>query len=149
MVEYLPILVEGQTQVYIPIKHERYVVKVYVLYESDTGYLSIFVVYTGEDMSYPEPGIVIPKPVNTNIIVIPKPVNTNGNPSKAVLSILECLYGQGYQLALDNLYTSSGLLHEKILRLIRSSVICWFTLPSAAVRTFLIFFLNAYNFCLS
>ena len=85
-------------KVYIPNKRERYGVKVYMLCESETGYLSNFIVYTGEDMKYPEPSVTLPEPFEHY-----------GNPSKVVLSLLEGFYNKGYQLALDNLYTSPEL----------------------------------------
>ena len=87
-------------KVYIPNKRERYGVKVYMICESETGYLCNFIVYTGEDTLYP------PSSIN-----LPKPFESYGNPSKVVLSLMEGFYNLGYQLAVDNLYTSPELLH--------------------------------------
>jgi len=43
-------------------------------------------------------------------VVLPKPFEDYKNPSKVVLSLMVDLYGKGYNLALDNLYTSPDLL---------------------------------------
>jgi len=86
-------------KIYIPNKRERYGVKIYMLCESSTGYLPNFIVYWGADTDYPEPAVVLPKPFKDY-----------KNPSKVVLSLMVDLYGKGYNLALDNLYTSPDLL---------------------------------------
>ena len=45
-----------------------------------------------------------------SIITLPKPFEDYSNPSKIVLSLFEGFYNAGYNLALDNLYTSPELL---------------------------------------
>ena len=67
--------------------------------EIHTGYLSDFIVYTGADTVYFEPSITLPKPFEDY-----------SNPSNIVLSPLGRFYNAGYNLALDNLYTSPELL---------------------------------------
>ena len=62
-----------KVKVYIPSKRERYGMKIYMLCESHTGYLS--------DTVYPEPSITLPKPFEDY-----------SNPSKIVLSLLEGFY---------------------------------------------------------
>ena len=47
---------------YIPTKHERYGVKLFMLCESNTGYLSNFIIYTGATTAYPVGPLVLPKP---------------------------------------------------------------------------------------
>ncbi|XP_066920134.1 piggyBac transposable element-derived protein 4-like [Clytia hemisphaerica] len=84
---------------YIPNKRERYGIKIYMLCESSTGYLSDFIVYTGADTIYPAPDVPLPK----NFLEYT-------NPSKVVLSLMTGYYNKGYNLALDNLYTSPELL---------------------------------------
>ena len=41
-----------------------------------------------------------------SIITLPKPFEDYSNPSKIVLSLFEGFYNAGYNLTLDNLYTS-------------------------------------------
>ena len=65
-------------KVHIPSKRERYGIKIYMLCESHTGYLSDFIVYTGVDTVYPEPGITLPKPFEDY-----------SSPSEIVLILLE------------------------------------------------------------
>ncbi|XP_066924070.1 piggyBac transposable element-derived protein 4-like [Clytia hemisphaerica] len=86
-------------RMYIPNKRERYGIKIYMLCESSTGYLSDFIVYTGADTIYPAPDVPLPK----NFLEYT-------NPSKVVLSLMTGYYNKGYNLALDNLYTSPELL---------------------------------------
>ena len=85
--------------VYIPSKREHYGIRIYMLCESQTGYLSDFIVYTGADTVYPEPSITLPKPSEDY-----------SNLSKIILSLLEGFYHARYNLALDNLYTLPELL---------------------------------------
>ena len=85
-------------KVYIPSKRERYGVKIYMLCESATGYLSNFIVYCGEDTSYQAPPVVLPKDFESYT-----------NPEKVVLTLLEQYWEQGYKVILDNLYTSPDL----------------------------------------
>ena len=70
-----------------------------MLCESETGYLSNFIVYTGADTVYPEPDVLLPKAFDEYT-----------NYSKVVLSLICDYYNQGYNVALDNLYTSPELL---------------------------------------
>lgn len=86
-------------RMYIPSKRERYGVKIYMICESDSGYLSNFIVYTGADTKYPPPSIPLPKEFDDY-----------SNPSKVVLSLMEGFYSKGYNIVLDNLYTSPELL---------------------------------------
>ena len=48
-------------RVYIPSKSERYSVKVYMLFESSTGYLWSFLIYSGADTDYSPPSVDLPK----------------------------------------------------------------------------------------
>ena len=91
-------------RMYIPNERERYGVKIYMICESETGYLSNFIVYTGADTKYPRPTIPLPKGFDEYT-----------NPSKVVLSLMEGFYNQGYNIALDNLYTSPELLKALFL----------------------------------
>ena len=91
-------------KMYIPSKRERYGIKIYMLCESDTGYLFDFIVYTGADTKYPVP-----------TVPFPKDFDQYKNPSKVFLSLMEGYYGCGYNLALDNLYTSPELLKALFL----------------------------------
>ena len=84
---------------YIPTKRERYGVKIYMLCESDTAYLWKFIIYTGAETIYPVPNIPLLKSFDDYKI-----------PSKIVLSLMNGLYNQGYNVTLDNLYTSPELL---------------------------------------
>ena len=84
---------------YIPSKRECYGVKIYMLCESDTAYLWKFIVYTGAETIYHVPSISLLKPFTEYKI-----------PSKIVLSLMDGLYNKGYNVTLDNLYTSPELL---------------------------------------
>ena len=66
--------------------------------ESPTGYLFNFIVYTGADTAYPNPGLNFPKSFDDY-----------SNPQKVVLSLMKNLYNQGYTMVSDNLYTSPEL----------------------------------------
>ena len=93
-------------RIYIPSKRERYGIKIYMLCESDTGYLSDFIVYTGADTKYPPPSVQLPKQFDEY-----------ENPSKVVLSLMEGFYQKGYNIVLDNLYTSPELLKALYLNI--------------------------------
>ena len=71
-------------KMYIPSKRERYGIKIYMLCESETGYLHDFIVYTGADTKYPVPSFPLPKDFAEY-----------KNPSKVVLSLMEGYYGAG------------------------------------------------------
>ena len=91
-------------RMYIPSKRERYGIKIYMLCESDTGYLVDFIIYTGADTKYPKP-----------TVPLPKNFDDYKNPSKVVLSLMEGYYNYGHNLALDNFYTSPELLKALFL----------------------------------
>jgi len=76
-------------RMYIPSKRERYRIKIYMICESDTGYLSNFIVYTGDDTKYPQPSVPLPKEFDEYT-----------NPSKVVLTLMEGFYGKGHNLAI-------------------------------------------------
>lgn len=82
--------------IYIPSKRERYGVKLYMLNESDSGYLCKFIIYTGASIEYPP----------FTKIKISKGFEDFKNPSKVVLSLMDELLDKGYKLTLDNFYTS-------------------------------------------
>ena len=58
--EYL-LLWKGRFRVYIPSKRERCGIKIYMLCDSETGYLLNHIVYTGADTVYLTPQINLPK----------------------------------------------------------------------------------------
>ena len=89
---------------YIPGKRERYGIKIYMLCESESAYLWKFLIYTGAATVYPVPSINLPKPFEEY-----------KNPSKVVLSLMGVLYNQGYNVTLDNLYTSPELLRVLLM----------------------------------
>ena len=64
-------------KIYIPSKRERYGIKLCMVSESDTGYLRIFIIYTGTSTVYQEPTKELSKPFDNYL-----------NPSKVVLSLL-------------------------------------------------------------
>ena len=97
----------------IPSKRERYGIKLYVVYESDTGYLLRFIVYTGGSTVYQEP-----------VEELSKQFDDHANPSKVVLSLLRGFYNKGYCVILDNFYTSSEITKE----LLSLEVNCYGTL---------------------
>ena len=90
---------QAKIQSIIPSKRERYEIKIYMLCESHTGYLSDFIVYTGADTVYPEPRIILPKLCEDY-----------SNPLKIVLSLLEGFYNAGDNLSLHDLYALPELL---------------------------------------
>ena len=61
--------------IYIPSKRERYGIKIYMIPESDTGYLVFFIDYCGSDPKHPPPEKELPKKFDDF-----------SNPSKVVLS---------------------------------------------------------------
>ena len=83
-------------KIYVPSKRERYGVKLYMLNESDSGYLRKFIIYTAASTKYP--------PFTTT--KISKDFDDFKNPSKVVLSLMDELFDEGYKLTLDNFYTS-------------------------------------------
>ena len=86
-------------RVYIPNKRERYGVKIYMLCESDSGYLMSFIIYCGADTKYNPPAD----------INLPKNFDEYKSPSKVVLSLASSILNQGYCVIVDNLYTSPEL----------------------------------------
>ena len=100
--EYLP-LWKGRLafKTYIPSKQERYCIKLYMVCESDTGYLLRFIVYTGGSTVYQEP-----------VEELSKQFDDYTNPSKVVLSLLRGFYNKGYCVTLDNFYTSPEIAKE-------------------------------------
>ena len=94
--EYLSLWKERlKFRMYIPSKRKCFGIKVYMLCESSTGSLYNFIVYTGADITYPDPGLNFPKGFDDY-----------SNPSKLALSLMKNLYNQSYAMVLDNLYTS-------------------------------------------
>ena len=81
-----------------------------MLCESSTGYLWSFIIYSGADRQPPPP-------LSVDLL---KSFNDYSNPSKIVLSLAEGLFGQGYCIIVDNLYTSPELL----LALYKNNVDC-------------------------
>ena len=73
---------------YLPAKPIKWGVKVWVLAESDTGYLSRFQVYTGREPGGQERGLT----------------------HRVVTDLVDHLYGQYTQVYFDNFYTSTDLL---------------------------------------
>ena len=73
---------------YLPAKPIKWGVKVLVLAESDTGYLSRFQVYTGREPGGQERGLT----------------------HRVVTDLVDHLYGQYTQVYFDNFYTSTDLL---------------------------------------
>ncbi|XP_068113414.1 piggyBac transposable element-derived protein 4-like [Hyperolius riggenbachi] len=78
---------------YIPSKHTRYGVKMYKLCESTSGYTWSFRIYEGKDSQLEPPGC-------------PDYIGTNG---KVVWDLITPLLNNGYNLYLDNFYTSIPL----------------------------------------
>ena len=81
-------------------KRERYGVKFYMLCKIASAYLYSFKVYYGSGTTYPEPNGIEP----------PKPYEEYSTYSNVVLSLMDGLYGDGYCVTLDNLYTEPYLL---------------------------------------
>ena len=75
-----------------------YETKLYMLCESSTGYLCKFIVYTGPDRAYPDPGLNFPKGFGDC-----------SNPSNVVLPLIKNLYNYGYTMVINNLYASPEL----------------------------------------
>ena len=69
-----------------------------MLCESSTGYLCKFIVYTGPDRAYPDPGLNFPKGFGDF-----------SNPSNVVLPLIKNLYNYGYTMVINNLYASPEL----------------------------------------
>ena len=88
-------------KIYIPSKRERYGIKLYMVCESDTGYLPRFIVYTGASTVYQEP-----------VEELSKQFDDYSNPSKVILSLLRGFYNKGHCVTLDNFYTSPGIAKE-------------------------------------
>ena len=82
-------------------KRERYGIKLYMVCESNTGYLLQFIVYSGASTVYQEPVVEVSKQFENYI-----------NPSKVVLSLLHGFYNKGYCVTLDNYYTSSEIVKD-------------------------------------
>ena len=71
-------------RVYIPSKRERYGIKIFMLCESKTGYLSNFIIYTGSSIDYGDcQNIVLPGMDNRNL---PPSFENYKSLSKVVLS---------------------------------------------------------------
>ena len=66
-----------------------------MLCENDTAYLWKIIIYTGAETIYPVPNIPLLKSFDDYKI-----------PSKIVLSLMNGLYNPGYNVTLDNLYTT-------------------------------------------
>nr|XP_039258488.1 piggyBac transposable element-derived protein 4-like [Styela clava] len=75
---------------FIPSKRVRFGIKVWVLAESKTGYVSKFQVYTGRDQRVQEVGLA----------------------SRVVDDLIEPFLGKGYHLYVDNFYTSPDLFRN-------------------------------------
>ncbi|XP_066915080.1 piggyBac transposable element-derived protein 4-like [Clytia hemisphaerica] len=106
-------------RVYIPNKRERYGVKLYMLCESGSGYLSNFIIYTGATTVYTPP---------TGVFNFPTEFEDLKNPSKVVLSLLGDLLGKGHSVTLDNYYTSPEVANC----LLKARTDCYGTLRAKA-----------------
>lgn len=84
---------------YIPSKRKRFGMKIFVLCESETGYVYNFFIYTGSSTQY------------GNSIYPDEPVS-----SRVVLELSHSLLNKGYCLYLDNYYTSPDLTDKLIRR---------------------------------
>ena len=82
--------------IYIPSKRKRYGIKLFMLCESSTGYLTSFIIYTGATTDYGT--------LEENQLA--KPFEDYKSPSRVVLSLLKPLLNKGYVVTLDNYYTS-------------------------------------------
>ena len=100
--EYLPLWKDQLAfKIYILSKRERYDIKLYMVCESDTGYLLRFIVYTGAFTVYQDP-----------VEELSKQFDDYTNPSKVVLPFLRGFYNEGYCVTLDNFYTSPEIAKE-------------------------------------
>lgn len=95
-------------RVYIPSKRERYGVKLFMLCESSTGYLSKFIVYTGATTDYGDFDERL-LPSSTDGRNLPSTFDDYKSPSKVVLCLMKPFINMGYRLTLDNYYTSPEL----------------------------------------
>lgn len=91
-------------RIYIPSKRERYGVKVFMLCESQSGYLLNFIIYTGATTEYLNP-----------LANLDLPFDTYKSPSKVVLSLLHDYLNKGYCVTLDNYYTLPELAEALLL----------------------------------
>ena len=82
-------------RIYISTKRERYGVKLFMLRESNTGYLRNFIIYTGAITNNTTP-----------LVNPPMPFDNYKSPSKVVLSLMTDFIQCGYCLTLDNYYIS-------------------------------------------
>ena len=69
-------------RIYIPSKRELYGVKLFMLCESETGYLTSFIIYTGSSTDYGH--------IADNMLL--KPRAQYKSPSKVVLSLLKSFF---------------------------------------------------------
>ena len=87
-------------RVYIPSKRERYGIKIYMMCESSSAYLSEFIIYVGSltETDFPE-----------SSMPLPMKWEEYKSPSKIVLSLMQHYLNKGYCVTLDNYYNSPEL----------------------------------------
>ncbi|MEM7299394.1 MAG: hypothetical protein AAF391_14145, partial [Bacteroidota bacterium] len=94
-------------RVYIPSKRERYGIKLFMLCESSSGYLSKFIIYSGAATDYGDcSGIDLPQDHVRSLTTVFEDLKS---PTKVVLSLMRPFFNKGYHLTLDNYYTSPEL----------------------------------------
>lgn len=79
-----------------------------MLCESNTGYLSKFIIYTGATTDYGNCSD-INLPVGNDDLNLPDAFDDYKSPSRVVLSLMRPFLDKGYVLTLDNYYTSPEL----------------------------------------
>ena len=79
-------------KVYNPDKPNKYGIKAYMICEAETGYCYKFDLYVGKTHEWEESG--------------------NGVTYDLVMSMMRNLFGQGYQLYVDNFYSSTQLFQD-------------------------------------
>ena len=102
--EYLSLWKESLSfRIYIPRKRESYKVKLFMLCEIESRYLSQFIIYTTAQTD------------QGNDDVLLKPWDEYKSPSKVILSLTKTFLNQGYIRSFDNYYMSvelaKALLH--------------------------------------
>ena len=85
-------------KIYIPTKRERYGIKIFMMCESESAYLSEFIIYTASSTDY-----------GTFKHPLPQSYNDLKSPTKVVLKLLEFCINKGYSVTVDNYYTSPEL----------------------------------------
>ena len=89
-------------RIYIPTKRERYGIKLCMVCESSTAYVSLFIIYTEQSTDYPAP----------NNKALLKEWDEYSKASKIVLFLADQFLNLGYWVTLDNYYTVPELAAE-------------------------------------